>query len=69
MAHRLVCDWRPLNKLTVKVQACLPNIEDLFDTIRGAKFFSKFDLKSGYHQVRVCEEDMPKTAINTRFAM
>ena len=62
---RLVCDWRPLNKLTIKVQACLPNIEDLFDTISGAKFISKLELKSGYHQVRLCVEDVPKTAINT----
>ena len=51
----------------MKVQACLPNIEDLFDTIRGAKFFSKLDLKSSYHQVHVCEEDGPKMAINTPF--
>lgn len=64
---RMVCDWRPLNKITVKVQACLPNIEDLFDSVRGAKYFSKLDLKSGYHQVRVREEDVPKTAINTPF--
>ena len=64
---RMVCDWRPLNKITVKVQACLPNIEDLFDTIRGAKYFSRLDLKSGYHQVRVCDADVSKTAINTPF--
>ena len=64
---RLVCDWRALNRITTKVQACLPNIEDLFDCVRGARYFSKLDLKSGYHQVRVQEEDVPKTAINTPF--
>ena len=64
---RLVCDWRPLNKITTKVQACLPNIDDLFDTVRGAQYFSKLDLMSGYHQVRIKQEDIPKTAINTPF--
>ena len=65
---RLVCDWRPLNKITTKVQACLPNIDDLFDTVRGAQYFLKFaDLMSGYHQVRIKQEDIPKTAINTPF--
>ena len=49
------------------MQACLPNIEDLFDCVQGAKFFSKLDLKSGYHQVRIKEEDVPRTAINTPF--
>ena len=49
---RLVCDWRALNKITTKVQACLPNIEDLFDCVRGAKYLSKLNLKSGYHPVR-----------------
>ena len=63
----MVCDWRQLNKLTVKTQACLPSIEDLFDSARGAKYFSKLDLKSGYNQVRVEERDIPKTAINTPF--
>ena len=64
---RLLCDWRALNNTTTKVQACLPNIEDLFDCVRGAKFFSKLDLKTGYHQVRIKEEDVPKTAVNTPF--
>ena len=64
---RLVCDWRPLNKITTKVQACLPNIDDLFDTVRGAQYFLKLDLTSGYHQVRIKQEGIPKTAINTPF--
>ena len=65
--RRLVCDWRALNKITTKVQACLPNIDDLFDCVGGAKYFSKLDLKLGYHQVRIQDEDVPKTAINTSF--
>lgn len=64
-SFRLVCDWRELNKITIKNEACLPNIDDLFDTIQGSKYFSKLDLRSGYHQVRIREEDVPKTAFNT----
>ena len=64
---RMVCDWRQLNKITTKVQACLPSIEDLFDTVKGSKFFSKLYLKSGYNQVRINPPDIPKTAINTPF--
>ena len=62
---RLVCDWRELNRITVKNEACLPNTDDLFDTIQGSKYFTKLDLHSGYNQVRVRESDIPKTAINT----
>ena len=62
---RLVCDWRQLNRITIKNKACLPNIEDLFDTVLGTQYFSKLDLMSGYHQVRVKESDIPKTAVNT----
>ena len=54
-----------LNKITVKNEACLPNIDDLFDTIQGSKYFSKLDLRSGYNQVRIREEDVHKTAFNT----
>ena len=52
-SFRLVCDWRELNKITVKNEACLPNIDDIFDTIQGSKYFTKLDLHSGYNQVRV----------------
>ena len=62
---RLVCDWRELNRITIKNDACLPNTDDLFDTIQESKFFTKLDLHSGYNQVRVRESDIPKTAINT----
>ena len=62
---RLVCDWRDLNRITVKNEACLPNVDDLFDTVQGSRFFTKLDLHSGYNQVRIRAEDIPKTAINT----
>ena len=64
---RLVCDWRQLNKITIKNKACLPNPEDLFDMVQlqGSRFFTKLDLASGFHQVRIRECDIAKTAINT----
>ena len=61
----LVCDWRELNKITVKNEACLRNIDDIFDTIQGSKYFTKLDLRSGYNQVRVRDEDVAKTTMNT----
>ena len=64
---RMVCDWRNLNRITIKNKACLPNIDDLFDTIQGSSYFSKLDLRSGYNQLRIRQEDVPKTAINTPF--
>ena len=64
-SFRLVCDWRELNKITIKNEACLPNIDDLFDTIQGSKYFSKLDLRSGYNQVRIREDDIHKTAFST----
>ena len=62
---RLVCDWRDLNRITVKNEACMLNVDDLFDTVQGSRFFTKLDLHSGYNQVRIRTEDIPKTAINT----
>ena len=62
---RLVCDWRQLSKITIDNEACLPNMDDLFDTVQGCKYFTKLDLHSGYNQVRIREDDIPKTAINT----
>ena len=64
-SFRLVCDWRQLNKITIKNKVCLPNVEDLFDVVQGSLFFSRLDLASGYHQVRIRDEDIHKTAINT----
>ena len=57
-------DWRELNRITIKNEVCLPNMDDLFDSIRESKFFSKLDLHSGYNQVRIRESDIPKSVIN-----
>nr|GEX95795.1 putative reverse transcriptase domain-containing protein [Tanacetum cinerariifolium] len=58
---------REFNKLTIKNRYPLPMIDDLFDQLQGSQFFSKIDLKSGYHQLRVHEDDIPKTAFRTRY--
>nr|GEV03229.1 reverse transcriptase domain-containing protein [Tanacetum cinerariifolium] len=60
-------DYRELNKLTVKNRYPLPRIDDLFDQLQGSSVYSKIDLKSGYHQLRVREEDISKTAFRTRY--
>ncbi|GKD16778.1 putative reverse transcriptase domain-containing protein, partial [Tanacetum coccineum] len=61
-------DYRELNKLTVKNRYPLPRIVDLFDQLQGSSVYSKIDLRSGYHQLRVLEEDIPKTAFRTRYS-
>ncbi|GJS29523.1 retrotransposon protein, putative, ty3-gypsy subclass [Tanacetum coccineum] len=58
-------DYQELNKLTVKNSYPLPRIDDLFDQLQGSSVYSKIDLRSGYHQLRVREEDIPKTAFKT----
>ncbi|GJR00022.1 putative reverse transcriptase domain-containing protein [Tanacetum coccineum] len=64
---KMCIDYRELNKLTVKNRYPLPRIDDLFDQLQGSQFFSKIDLRSGYHQLRVHEDDIPKTAFRTRY--
>ncbi|GJW20752.1 putative reverse transcriptase domain-containing protein [Tanacetum coccineum] len=60
-------DFSELNKLTVKNRYPLPRIDDLFDQLQGSSIYSKLDLRSGYHQLRVQEEDIQKTAFRTRY--
>ena len=63
----LCIDYRQLNKVTIRNQYPLPTIDDLFDQVQGAKVFSKIDLRSGYHRLKVRREDVPKTAFKTRY--
>jgi hypothetical protein len=63
----LCIDFRKLNKVTVKNKYPLPRIDDLFDQLKDENIFSKIDLKLGYHQVRIKEEDINKTAFRTRY--
>ncbi|GJZ26368.1 putative reverse transcriptase domain-containing protein [Tanacetum coccineum] len=66
-SFRMCIDYRELNKLTIKNRYPLPRIKDLFDQLQGSRYFSKIDLRSRYHQLRVHEDDIPKTAFRTRF--
>ncbi|GJU23536.1 putative reverse transcriptase domain-containing protein [Tanacetum coccineum] len=66
-SFRMCIDYRELNKLTVKNRYPLPRIDDLFDQLQGSSIYSKIDLISGYHQLRVREQDIPKTAFRTRY--
>ena len=62
---RLCIDYRQLNSVTIKNRYPLPRIDDLFDQLQGVVVFSKIDLRSGYHQLKVKGEDVPKTASRT----
>ena len=64
---RLCVDYRQLNKMTVKNKYLLPRIDDLFDQLKGASVFSKIDLQSGYHQLRIKDADVHKIAFRTRY--
>ncbi|GKB51713.1 putative nucleotidyltransferase, ribonuclease H [Tanacetum coccineum] len=66
-SFRMCIDYQELNKLTIKNRYLLPRIDDLFDQLQGSSVYSKIDLRSGYHQLRVRDEDIPKTAFRTRY--
>jgi hypothetical protein len=62
-------DYRSLNEVTIKNKYPLLRIEDLFDQMRGASIFTKIDLRSGYHQLKIRESDIPKTTFRTRYGL
>jgi hypothetical protein len=66
---RLCVDYRPLNAVTIKNKYPLPCIDILFDQLIGARVFFKVDLRLGYHQIKICPEDVPKTAFSTRYGL
>ncbi|GJS06002.1 putative reverse transcriptase domain-containing protein [Tanacetum coccineum] len=66
-SFRMCNDYRELNKLTIKNRYPLSRIDDLFDQLQGARYFSKIDLRSGYHQLRVHDDDISKTVFRTRY--
>jgi len=66
---RMCLDYRPLNAVTIKNKYPLPRIDILFDQLSKAKVFSKIDLRSGYHQIKIRLQDIPKTAFSTRYGL
>jgi hypothetical protein len=62
-------DYRSLDDVTIKNKYPLPRIDDLFDQMRGARVFSKIDLRSGYHQMKIRPSDIPKTAFSTQYGL
>ena len=62
-------DYRPLNAVTIKNKYPLPRIDALFDHLAGANVFSKIDLRSGYHQIKIQPQDIPKTTFSTRYGL
>ena len=66
---RMVVDYHALNEVTIKNKYPLPMINDLFDQLQGAKVFSKIDLRSVYHQLKIREKNIPKIAFTTRYGL
>ena len=66
---RMCVDYCSLNEVTIKNKYPLPMINDLFDQLEGGTVFSKIDLRSGYHQLKIREQDIPKTAFTTRYGL
>jgi hypothetical protein len=67
--QQICVDYRSLNEVTIKNRYPLPRIEDLFDQMKGPSVFSKIDLRSGCHQLKIRESDIPKTAFRTRYGL
>jgi hypothetical protein len=67
--QQMCVDYWSLKEVTVKNKYPLPRIKDLFDQMKGASIFSKVDLRSGYHQLKIRESDIPKTAFRTRYGL
>jgi hypothetical protein len=67
--QRMCVDYQSLNEMTIKNKYPLPRIEDLFDQMKGASVFSNIDLRSGCHQLKIRESDIPKTAFHTRYGL
>ena len=67
--QRMCVDYRSLNDATIKNKYLLPRIDDLFDQMRGVRVFSKIDLRSGYHQIKIRPSDIPKTVFSTRYGL
>jgi hypothetical protein len=68
-SRRMCVDYRSLNEVTIKNKHLLSRIEDLFDQMRGATIFSKIDLRSRYHQLKIRTEGIPKTTFTTRYGL
>ena len=68
-SQRMYMDYRSLKEMTIKNRYPLPRINDLFDQLRGAKYFSKIDLRSGYYQLKIRKSDIQKTAFVTRYGL
>ncbi|MCO5559564.1 hypothetical protein L7F22_013165 [Adiantum nelumboides] len=67
--YRMCVDYRALNRITIKNRFPVPRVEDLFDKLQDSTYFSRIDLKSGYHQIRIVDEDIVKTAFRTTFGL